>query len=142
MSREVPLDRALSDEDRRYLRQLGSAGDNMERRLDAQYPPDAEELAAFEREHRKYLAKMNGAGATLDEQNALQDENARLRAELAALQDQLAAANPGVPSYTGWKKAELEAEIDRVNAEDPEAKLEKGLVQEMVERLTAYFATE
>jgi hypothetical protein len=143
MSKEVPTDRALSDEDRRHLRQLGSFGSHLETRIDQAFPPDPEELAAFERDQRKYLSSMNGSGLTEDEQNLMQDENEALRRQVAELTAQLAAGGaPGskVPSYTGWKKAELEAEIDRVNGEDAEAKLPKGTVVEMVTALTEYFA--
>lgn len=143
MSRKVELDRPLADADRTYLRQLGSAGDHLERRIDAEFPPDAEELAAFERKHREYLSKMNGSGHTMAEQDLLLSENERLRNELAALQAQLEDRNSSnAPSYTGWSKAKLEEEVDRVNAEDPDAKLEKGKVADMVTALSAYFTTE
>lgn len=141
MSREVPTDRALSDEDRRHLRQLGSYGSHLETRIDQAFPPDPEELATFERNERAYLSKMNGTGHTLEEQDALLSENERLRRELAELQAKV-AGNSGAPSYTGWKKADLEAEVDRVNGEDPEAKLPKGTVVEMVTALTEYFTNE
>jgi hypothetical protein len=139
MSREVPTDRALSDEDRRHLRQLGSFGTHLETRIDQSFPPDPEELAAFERDQRRYLSSMNGSGLTEDEQNTLQDENERLRRELAELRAAQEGPPPSGPSYTGWTKAKLEEEIDRVNAEDPDAKLPKGKVVEMVGALTEYF---
>lgn len=146
MSREVPLDQALTDKDRTYLRQLGSGGDHLERRIDASFPPDAEALAVFEAAHRTYLSKMNGTGHTLAEQDALLDENQRLKAELQALREQMATPTSSAPSYTGWSKAQLEAEIDRVNAEDEEIvagtkpSLAKGKVVEMVATLSEYFA--
>lgn len=143
MSRNVPLDQPLSDRDRQHLRQLGSAGDHLERRIDAEFPPDPEALAAFEREHRNQLSKLNGQGLLGSEQTALLDENERLRREVEALREQLEGDQPppasDKPSYTGWTKAQLEAEVDRVNAEDPEAKLVKGKVAEMVTALTDYF---
>lgn len=139
MSRQVPLDRALTDDDRRYLRGLGSFGDVLEKRIDASFEPDAEELAAFERAELKRHSEINGSNQNPGQQDLL-DENQRLRAEVEALRAQLPPATG--PSYDGWSKAKLEAEIDRVNTEDPEAKLSKGKVTEMVTALTEYFTNE
>lgn len=132
MSRQIPMDQALTDEDRSYLRQRGAYGTAMEARLDQQFPPDPDELAAFDAAERR----ANGHGLTVDDQTALTDELARLRAEVAELRGGKGSA----PDYTGWKKADLEAEVDRVNAEDPEAKLSKGTVADMSAALQAYFA--
>jgi hypothetical protein len=131
MSREIPMDRALTDEDRSYLRQRGAYGSALEARLDQQFPPDPDSLAEFDAAERK----ANGHGLTPDDQTALTDEVARLRAQVA----ELTAAKATV-DYSGWKKADLEAEVDRVNAEDPNAGLAKGTVAEMSAALTAYFA--
>lgn len=143
MSRNVPLDRALEDADRAYLRQLGAAGAFLERRIDGEFPPDPETLEAFERAQRKYLASVNGTGLVTSEQDALMAENERLRAELKALKENQPPPSedsaPKAPSYTGWTKAQLEAEVDRVNSEDPEANLSKGKVADMVTALTDYF---
>ena len=136
MSRTVPMDKKLTDEDRRYLRQLGSHGNALELRIDSDFPPNADALARFETAERKLAAEANGVGLTVGDQAALADENARLRAELAALR----SAAPVTPNYNGWNKADLEAEIDRVNGEDSDAKLEKGKVGDMVLALTAYFS--
>lgn len=137
MSRTVPVDQALTEEDRRYLRQLGANGSNLEARIDQEFPPDADELAEFNMEERKTAAEMNGMGLTVGDQSDLVAENERLRAELEAA---LAGQNPPpAEGYGGWSKAELEAEIDRVNAEDEEAELSKGKVDEMKAALKAYF---
>lgn len=146
MSRQIPMDKPLNDEDRRYLRQLGANGSNLEARLDQEFPPDPDALNDFNMKERKALAEMNGVGLNVDDQDALLAENEKLRKQLA---DALAGRKPEadgdsdpevVPvNYTGWKKAELEAEVDRVNAEDPDAKLPKGTVEEMKVSLTEYF---
>jgi hypothetical protein len=136
MSRQVPLDRALTDDDRRYLRQLGAHGMALEARIDETYEPDKDALAAFEKEERAAASKLNGAGLTQTDQDNLLEENARLRAQLAELQGD---ASEAPVDYTGWKKAELEAEVDRVNAADATANLSKGTVDEMKAALTAYF---
>lgn len=140
MSRVIPMDEALTDEDRRYLRSRGAFGDSLEKRLDEQYPPDAAKLEKFETAERKAAAEINGVGLSPDDQTALADENARLRAELAALRSGGQEPAPPVSSYSGWTKAQLEAEIDRVNGEDADAKLAKGKVADMAAALTAYFA--
>jgi len=142
------MDQALADDDRRYLRGLGAHGMALEARLDEAYPPKAAALEKFERQEREAAAKLNGQGLTVQDQTDLQSENERLRAELAALrggqdsQPPVETETNEVPNYTGWKKAELEAEVDRVNADDPEAGLSKGTVAEMTEALTAYFTEE
>lgn len=140
MSRVVPMDQALTDEDRRYLRQLGANGMNMENRLDQEFPPDAEELAAFNMEERKAAAEVNGSGLTATDQTDIMEENARLKAELERLTGQLQPPPGDTPDYSGWLKADFEAEIDRVNAEDEEANLPKGTVNDMKTALLAYFA--
>lgn len=139
MSRMVPMDRALTDEDRRYLRQLGANGSNLEARLDRDFPPDPDELAEFNLDERKAAAEINGMGLTVGDQNDLAAENERLRAQLAALTGEDPPGKTAVENYNGWKKADLEAEVDRVNAEDEEAKLPKGTVEEMKDALRAYF---
>ena len=136
MSRAVPVDQALTDEDRHYLRQLGAHGQALEARLDEQFPPDSDAPAAFEKEERKQLAAMNGVGLNAYDQADLVNENERLKRELAELRGPAADK----PDYTGWKKADLEAEVDRVNLEDPNAGLVKGTVADMSAALTAYFA--
>lgn len=136
MSRQVPLDRALTEDNRRYLRGLGAYGDHLEKRIDTEFAPDAEELAAFERAELARHAKINGSDQNVGQQDLL-NENERLRAEVAALQAKLPPATG--PSYDGWSKAKLEEEIERVNNEDSEAKLSKGKVADMVTALTEYF---
>lgn len=138
MSKVVPLDQALEDEDRRYLRDLGAHGTNIEKRIDTEYPPNADALAAFERDEQKRLAEINGGVYTMEAQNVLLAENERLRAELEALRGPAPA--PDSNDYSSWSKAQLEAEIDRVNAEDPDAKLVKGNKEPMAAALAAYFA--
>lgn len=138
MSRIVPMEQALEDDDRRYLRSLGASGASIEARLDEAYPPDPAKLAKFDAEQRKAAAVLHGEGLTATEQTALEDENARLRAELAALRGETPPDEP--VDYGTLSKAELEAEIDRINAEDPEAKLVKGKVDEMRAALATYFA--
>lgn len=146
MSRQVPLDRALSDEDRRYLRYLGSYGADMEQRIDAQFPPDPDALRAFELKYQSDLRRINGIGLNDNDQSAVYAENQALKAELEALKSQLAASESSgddeVPNYNDkrWTKSALEAEIDRVNSEDPDAKLSKGSKEEMAAALTAYFS--
>lgn len=141
MSRKVEADRALSDDDRRYLRGLGAHGAALESRIDAEYPPDAEALADFEKQERKASAELNGVGLTAGDQSALMAENERLRAELEALRaGQEPSEEDGEPvDYSSWLKADLEAEVDRVNKQDPNAGLEKGKVDDMKAALTAYF---
>jgi len=133
------MDEALSVEDRRYLRQMGANGMNLEARVDAEFPWDPDELAEFDRKERQALSEMNGSGLNADEQAGLVAEVARLRAELA----KVTGGTPPPPSvaanYNGWKKADLEAEVDRVNAEDEDANLSKGTVEEMKAALTEYF---
>jgi surface antigen len=138
MSKVVPLDQALVDEDRRYLRDLGAHGTNLEKRIDTAYPPSASAMEAFEREEQKRLAEINGGVFTMEAQNDLQAENDRLRAELEALRGPEAAPVPS--EYASWSKAQLEAEIDRVNAEDSDANLAKGNKEPMAAALAAYFA--
>jgi len=138
MSKVVPLDQALVDEDRRDLRDLGSHGTNLEKRIDTAYPPSASAMEAFEREEQKRLAEINGGVFTMEAQNDLQAENDRLRAELEALRGPEAAPVPS--EYASWSKAQLEAEIDRVNAEDSDANLAKGNKEPMAAALAAYFA--
>jgi len=138
MSKVVPLDQALVDEDRRYLRDLGAHGTNLEKRIDTAYPPSASAMEAFEREEQKRLAEINGGVFTMEAQNDLQAENDRLRAELEALRGPEAAPVPS--EYAIWSKAQLEAEIDRVNAEDSDANLAKGNKEPMAAALAAYFA--
>lgn len=147
MSRNVPMNKPLSDVDRRYLRHVGAHGANLEARVDAEYPPDPDALEAFNKKLRKELAGLNGMGLTAKDQSDLADENARLRAELDAMRAQQTPADsdeatdaPPPPDYTGWTKAQLEEEIDRVNGEDPDAGLAKGNKEPMIEALTAYFA--
>ena len=138
MSRIIPMDQALTDEDRRYLRDRGAFGQATEERLDAMYPPDPEDMAAFEVEERKRAAAGSGVALSPTDQTSLIEENARLKAQLAALEGDSA---PAAPNYDGWSKADLEAEVDRVNAEDSSAKLAKGTVGDMKAALTAYFAS-
>lgn len=140
MSKVVPLDQALVDEDRRYLRDLGAHGTNLEKRIDTAYPPSASAMEAFEREEQKRLAEINGGVFTMEAQNDLQAENDRLRAELEALRGPAPAPVPDSNDYSGWSKAQLEAEIDRVNAEDSDANLAKGNKEPMAAALAAYFA--
>jgi hypothetical protein len=132
------MDEPLSEENRRYLRQLGAHGMALEARLDEAYPPDAEDLAAFEKQERKAAADLNGQGLTLQDQADLATENARLKAELEAMRAKQDSQPP--PDFSTMKKAELEAEIERVNGEDPDANLSKGTVAEMAAALTEYFA--
>lgn len=139
MSRVVPMDKALSDEDRRYLRMQGANGANIEARLDNDFPPDPDELNEFNMKERKAAAELNGEGLTLSDQAGLMNELEKLRAQLAQLEAEKAAGSPEKPNYNGWSKADLEAEIDRVNGEDEDAGLEKGTVNEMKSRLTEYF---
>lgn len=138
MSRQVPMDQALTDEDRRYLRMLGAQGMALEARLDDSYPPDPEELNAFNTAERKAAAELNGVGLNAEDQTALMRENERLLAELEALK----AAQGGTPQpyKPPTLKADLEAEIDRVNREDTDAGLVKGTVAEMTTALLTYFA--
>lgn len=148
MSKNIPLDRALTDGDRHYLRQRGSWGADIEKRIDTAYPPDPETLAAFEIAERAAHAKVNGAGPSADDLAAALSENERLRAELAALRSGLNDSDEDdneVPNYTGWTKAQLEAEVDRVNGADEaivagtRPPLAKGKVADMVTTLTEYF---
>jgi hypothetical protein len=139
MSREIPLDQPLTDEDRTYLRQRGAYGTALEARVDASYPPDADALAAYELSERKAAAAMNGAGLTTGDQTSLLAENDRLRAELAMLKREQ-PADEQLEDYSGWSKAELEAEIDRVNEADSSANLAKGKVDEMKTALMGYFS--
>jgi hypothetical protein len=110
----------------------------LEARIDDAYPPDADALVEFETAERKAAAELNGQGLTPGDQANLQSENERLRAELAALKGEQVEESP--PNFNAMKKAELEAEIDRVNREDPDAALSKGTVAEMATALTDYFA--
>lgn len=143
MSRQIPLDRALSDEDRRYLRQRGSVGLDLERRIDEQFPPDPAHLKEFNARERLEYAKIHAKG-----NNALEEalaRNAQLEAELAALRAAQASSSPKQPvvyDENEWSKSALESEIDRVNKEDPDAKLAKGTKAEMVAALNRYFANE
>lgn len=141
MSLQVPMDKPLTDVVRRYLRGLGAHGQHLEARLDAAFPPDAEALASFEVSERERLSAINGTGMTATDQDLMRDEIERLRAEVAALRAS-AEAPPAsnAPNYAGWTKAQLEAEVDRVNSEDASANLNKGKVAEMVEALSEYFA--
>lgn len=137
MARDIPLDRALSDDDRRYLRQRGSYGESMERRVDAAFAPDPEALAAFNAAEQAANAVANGTDAT-----GAGAELVRTQARVAELEAQLAALQSGGQEpvdYSGWNKAQLEAEVDRINAEDADAKLAKGTKEQMIAGLTAYF---
>jgi hypothetical protein len=136
MSRVVPLDQALSVEDRRYLRGLGAHGTDTEKRIDEAFTPDPDELAEFERDEREAAAKLNGVGLNQTDQDNLVEENARLRAELAALRGDVP---PPANDYSAFTKVQLEDEIDRVNREDPAAKLAKGTKAEMLTALEEYF---
>lgn len=133
MSREIPMDKALVDEDRKYLRDRGSWGTAIETRIDAQFPPSAEALAAYD-------ARERADSVTAPGDRALAEENAQLREQLAALQAKSAEPADQAPNYSSWLKVDLEAEVDRINAEDADAKLSKGTKDAMVETLNAYFA--
>lgn len=90
MSRKVPLDQPLSDEDRAYLQMRGDEG--LITRLDQQFPPqDAE---ADEEEEEAEEADLED-----DEDEDDEDEDEDVNA-----------------SYEEWTIAELKVEIDRRNA--------------------------
>lgn len=134
MARDIPLDKALSDEDRGYLRDRGAFGEALEKRVDAQYPPDPDAVAAFEA--RRKADAVNAPG-----DRELVEENARLREELAALKAaQGESGEAPAEDYSTWTNSALEAEIDRVNAEDSQAGLKKGNKADMAAALTDYFA--
>lgn len=144
MSRTVPMDKTLSDEDRAYLRSTGAVGAAREAQLDQMFPPDPEALRAFnEAEVLRYAAMHDRTGNTDRLATAL-DENEALRKRIAELEASAAGGGQTPPpvdySTKEWTKAALEAEVDRVNAEDPDAKLAKGTKEEMATALTAYFA--
>lgn len=145
MSKVIPMDEPLSDESRKYLRSTGAVGQAREAQLDQMFPPDPEALAAFNAaEVNHFRALHDTTGATGELTAALEREQALL-ARIAELE---AAANPpaATTDYSTWLKAELEAEIDRVNAEDEQIKagttppLAKGKQAEMAATLAAYFA--
>jgi len=134
MSRDIPLDGPLSDEDRQYLRFRGGWGTALETRVDAQYPPDPKAMEAFNAKERAQNPNLTA------EESAVHDENAALRAEIERLRNAQAGEEPTKPDYSTWKKADLEAEVDRVNGEDSEANLSKGTIAVMADALTTYFA--
>lgn len=138
MSKVVPMDQPLSDESRAYLRTTGAVGQAREAQLDQIFPPDPDALAAFNERERAFYAKIHDTSGTADRLADALDENEVLRRRIAELE---AGPPPNVPTdYSKWLKPQLEAEVDRVNGEDPEAGLEKGKVADMAKALTAYFA--
>jgi hypothetical protein len=138
MAKDVAWDRPLSDEDRRYLRQRGAWGESVEKRIDTAYPPDADALAAFNARERANSVTAPGDRELLEENARLKEEIARLQ---AAQSDSKAEGNSDETlPFDQWSNAELEAEIARVNSEDPNAGLKKGTKAEMAAALEAYFA--
>lgn len=134
MARDIPLDKALTAEDRRYLRDRGAWGQALEERVDAQFPPDQEELDAFN-------ARERADSVTAPGDIQLRMENAQLREQLAALQ----AAQRGEgaeeegddepPPYDQWLVADLQSEIVARNKANGTTMSTTGNKAELVARL-------
>lgn len=114
MARDIPLDQALTDQDRRYLRDRGAWGQALETRVDENYPPDPAQLEAFN-------AREKADSVTAPGDRMLLEENARLKEQLAALQagqePTEAPAEEDDRAYEEWTLAELQAEIRARNEE-------------------------
>lgn len=112
MSRVVPVDQPLSIEDREYL--LARGHESMVATMDQQYPPDEEELAAWDARRRGVEASLfTGDTGVVDQ----------LRARVAQLEEyiteELEADLPPAPGeepepeekpYSEWLLSELQTE--------------------------------
>lgn len=113
MSRVVPNDRSLSDEDRRYLLERGQ--ESQISYLDQQFPPDPDALARFEAELRGELPEAFTGDTAL--KDSLQARVAQLEAYIT---DELGEDLPPAPGeevseedtrpYTEWLASELSDE--------------------------------
>lgn len=110
MSRQIPEDKTLSEEDRRYLLERGQ--ESKIAYLDQQYPPDPQDLADFEAKLRGEIPPdyTGDRGAVLGLQ-------ARV-AQLEEFIEELGADVPPAPGevteeeaeYADWKLADLQKE--------------------------------
>jgi hypothetical protein len=134
MARDIPLDRALTDDDRRYLRERGAWGQALETRVDAAYPPDPADLEA-------YNARERADSVTAPGDIALREENAQLKEQLAALQAQMRGEAPegdeeeDVPPYDTWQNQALVDEIKARNTANGTSMPITGTKSELVARL-------
>jgi len=140
MAKNIPMDEALTDESRRYLRDRGAWGAALEKRLDANYLPDPAALAAFN-------AREKADSVTAPGDIQLREENARLLEQIAQLQAAAATESDDDEDdeddededdldYSEMSMDELKAEVDRRNTAG--ATLSKsGTKVELIARLEA-----
>lgn len=132
MSRQIPRDEALSDDDRRYLLERGQ--ESVIALIDQQYPPDAEELEAFNAQLRGEIAP-NYTG----DRGVVLGLEARVAQLETYIRDELNADVPPLPGeevedtrpYSEWNKEELRTEAEARQLST------SGNKPELIERLEA-----
>lgn len=134
MSRTIPRDAPLSDDDRRYLLERGQ--ESVITLIDQQYPPDPEELEDFNAMLRGEVPP-NFTG----DRGLVTGLEARVAQLESYIREELNAEVPPAPGeeaaddrpYSEWTKDELKAELAR-----PERNLStSGTKTELIERLEA-----
>jgi len=111
MSRQIPQDRTLSDEDRTYLVSRGHV--SQVAYLDQEFPPDPDALAAYE-------ARMRGEQPATGDLAVVTNLQARVAQLEAYIVEDLGASLPLAPGeetdedddrpYEEWTLSELQAE--------------------------------